>query len=344
MRFILCLVLPLFLSWSVSAQSTYRVAGQDDPAFVAAIDLWLAGEDAVALPAFAALAREDNRAAQVFLGQIGQLIYLHSHVTGDMGRRDRIALLRSPGGLSGTSWLRVAAEDELLAQALVDRRGAETVVQGTAEVLDLGETREGFMGLMNQSLAGSDLFENLPAFLALTAHPTIMAEARWIGLRMFQSMRWEVENFETPSFDVDRFWEAAALLDATGPFPSDIVENWVNVQMRGPFAPEAGTEDYLAQGAFMAAEPLFASIRGVCETTCPGAIDACMFTINWRLAGSLYVYGYSPAEWAVPTQTYRAASRFHADVLRAASVGPDGIYLTRDGREISLCQISLRSD
>ncbi len=280
----------------------------------------------------------------MFLGQIGQLIYLHSHITGDMGRRDRIALLRSPGGLSGTSWLSVAAQDEPLAQALVDRRTIGTILEGTAALLDLGETREGFMGLLRPSIDGRDLFGNLRDTLSLTTHPTAMAEARWIGFRTFRYMQWEVETLDTPTFDVDRFWAAAAQLDATGPFPEDVQQNWLNVEDAGPFAPQAGMSDWLAQGAFMAGDPLFAPIRAMCEATCPEAVDACMFMINRATPVPIYVNGYSPAEWAVPTQTYRMAPRFNSDILREGAAGPLSERFGSEWREMSLCRVPYRTD
>jgi hypothetical protein len=69
---------------------------------------WLDDDDQTALPALAKLAHEANRAAPVQLGRIA---------TRPMGpwlagldRKERNALLRAPGGLSGTSWLKVAAE------------------------------------------------------------------------------------------------------------------------------------------------------------------------------------------------------------------------------------------
>ena len=46
------------------------LAGQDDPRFVGALDLWLADDEAEALPALAALAAQGNRAAQVLLALI----------------------------------------------------------------------------------------------------------------------------------------------------------------------------------------------------------------------------------------------------------------------------------
>ena len=114
-------------------------AGQEAPAFKQAVEAWLDNDDQTALPALAKLAREDNRAAQILLGRIA---------TRPMGpwlagleRKERMTLLRAPGGLSGTSWLKVAAEaGEPLAQLFldaVDPRAGKDTVRALAEA---GET------------------------------------------------------------------------------------------------------------------------------------------------------------------------------------------------------------
>lgn len=129
MKFIYaCLFAFAFLAPLHSAMA--QPTGHDAPAFKQAVKAWLADDDQTALPALAKLAREDNRAAQVLLGRIA---------TRPMGpwlaglkRKERVSLLRAPGGLSGTSWLKVAAEaGDPLAQLFLDavdpRAGADIV-------------------------------------------------------------------------------------------------------------------------------------------------------------------------------------------------------------------------
>ena len=50
-----------------------QVAGQDHPRFTAALEFWLSDDDERALPEFAALAAEGNRAAQVLLALISPI-------------------------------------------------------------------------------------------------------------------------------------------------------------------------------------------------------------------------------------------------------------------------------
>ena len=95
-----------------------EIPGQNSPAFQVVLQDWLDGKDRTALAQLAELARQDNRAAQIFLARLAEETHLHAHVTGSLPRAERIALLRQPGGLSGKSWLKAAQVDVPLAVAL----------------------------------------------------------------------------------------------------------------------------------------------------------------------------------------------------------------------------------
>lgn len=128
MKSVLVIVFAIFCLTPITASA--QPAGHDTPAFQQALAAWLKDDDQTALPALAKLARADNRAAQVLLGRIATRPMGPWLVK--MDRKERMALLRAPGGLSGTSWLKVAAEagDEL-AQLFLDsadpRAGTGTV-------------------------------------------------------------------------------------------------------------------------------------------------------------------------------------------------------------------------
>ncbi len=95
------------------------ISGQTDPRFQQAMADWLDDDDAASLPVFAALAAEDNRAAQVMLGLIEINTPLHGPWLARLPRAERRALMRQPGGLSGRSWMAAAAPDTPLAAAWV---------------------------------------------------------------------------------------------------------------------------------------------------------------------------------------------------------------------------------
>lgn len=92
-----------------------EVAGQRDPELQAAVGDWLAGNEADALPALAGLADQGNAAARLLLGQIDSFPALQGDWLAALPRSDRIAVLRAPGGLSGTRWTR--GLDDPVAQA-----------------------------------------------------------------------------------------------------------------------------------------------------------------------------------------------------------------------------------
>jgi len=106
MRWILGFIMVVGLAGAVRAE----MAGQRDPEFQAAVGDWLAGNEVDALPALAGLAAAGHTAAQVLLGQIDSFPALQGNWLAGIGRVDRIALLRAPGGVSGVRWTRLAQD------------------------------------------------------------------------------------------------------------------------------------------------------------------------------------------------------------------------------------------
>jgi hypothetical protein len=118
--------------WAIAALMTLALplqaevrplAGQQDPAFQAALEAWLSGDEAKALPELAGLAAADNRAAQVLIGLIDVTPQYQGRWLYALSRPERVALMRAPldgsSGVSGQNWLRAAAADEALAVAWV---------------------------------------------------------------------------------------------------------------------------------------------------------------------------------------------------------------------------------
>ncbi len=122
-----------------NAEPQPAISGADSPVFQEALTKWLDGEDIPALEIWAALAREGNPAAQVFLARVASTGYLHLHATRDMPRRERIALLRNPKGLSGQSWMEVAQETTPLATAFMQMGNKERRADAIRALLDYGE-------------------------------------------------------------------------------------------------------------------------------------------------------------------------------------------------------------
>ncbi|MCX8954030.1 hypothetical protein OU790_11345, partial [Ruegeria sp. NA] len=83
----------LCLSPIVAFSEVPSLQGQDAPEFIEAVQAWLDGEDLAALRSLSDQAQNGNAAAQILLANIASRSSFHAHVTSEMGRKDRIALL-----------------------------------------------------------------------------------------------------------------------------------------------------------------------------------------------------------------------------------------------------------
>lgn len=92
-----------------------QLPGQEAPEFVAAFTAWLADDEATAIPEFARLAQAGNSGAQIMLGLIDKNPAFQGPYLAHLTRRERISVLREPGGLSGQSWLARVSDIPLVA-------------------------------------------------------------------------------------------------------------------------------------------------------------------------------------------------------------------------------------
>lgn len=130
----------VFLGLALStAMARAEVAGQGDPGFVSAYDLWLAGDEAQALPALSRLAQDGNTAARLLLGVIDTTAGLQGKWLMAAPRSDRIGLLRGPGGISGVNWLRQT--DQPVASAWLQLWDGDAATDVILTFARLGEAR-----------------------------------------------------------------------------------------------------------------------------------------------------------------------------------------------------------
>lgn len=118
-----------------------EVAGQREPAFIEAFDLWLTGDETASLPKLSELAVDGNGAARMLLGVIDSNPAMQGSWLDKLPRHERLAILRQPGGLSGKNWLVALAETELLAQAWVQVWDAYAEPGVSLRLARLGEPR-----------------------------------------------------------------------------------------------------------------------------------------------------------------------------------------------------------
>lgn len=140
MRFLLA-VLTLCTGLALPARA--EIAGKDAPGFAAAIEAWLAGDEAAAIPALAALAGQGNPAARLQLGLIDSTPAFQGNWLAALPRDQRIAHLRAPGGISGRNWLLM--ESDPLARAWVQLWDGAATADLVLTFAAMGETRAAHM-------------------------------------------------------------------------------------------------------------------------------------------------------------------------------------------------------
>jgi hypothetical protein len=280
------LLLAAAVGWlSPLAAAPSGVAGQGDPRFVAALALWLGDDEAEALPALAALAAEDNRAAQVLLALIDANPPVQGPWLVRRPRAERLALLRAPGGLSGRSWMDEAAVDTALARLWVERRSTATTPATALAFAAMGEERAARETL--QAIAA----RQRRGFAAVADDPRYPPDLRHLVWR---------EWAEEPGGGARIEAEIAALM------PGD--------PQIGRFAPRPVTGE--ERDAWLAAAPLAAPLRATCAV-CPRSLAACLRGA-WTLIGDhtlLAEFG-TPSETLIPPEVWHASRRGRLALLR----------------------------
>jgi len=137
----------LFLLLGLSPAVADLVPGEDDPNYLAAVSLWLEDDEAAALPLLAELARSGNGAARVLIALIDKTPEFQGPWLSRLSRAERIALLRTPGGLSGRSWMR-AVPKVPLAETWLELWTVNATAQTAMRFVDLGEERAARVALI----------------------------------------------------------------------------------------------------------------------------------------------------------------------------------------------------
>lgn len=291
-----------------------EVPGQGDPAFSAALESWLKGEDAAALPAFAALAREGNAAAQLFLGQVEAATHLHAPVTATLSRAERIALLRQPGGISGESWLK-AAQDVPLARALYEVRQPETRLAAIGFLGDAGEIRAVLPAVTPEFRHG-----NAAPMIPMLTGPVFRPLAGFLARAALDEVEGYGPGMARPS--AGQTSELRATLDATG--EADLDRMIYAGYEPGQLNRVSRAEIDMVAGR-LAAYPPLAPLTALCRRQCPEEPARCVLAlINGGREGGAVLPWLSPVEGLLPTPVYQASPRFDADVLRQVALSATG--------------------
>jgi hypothetical protein len=272
---------------SPTRASADDIEGQADPRFRQALADWLDDDDAASLPVFAALAAEDNRAAQVMLGFIDINTELHGPWLARLPRAERRALMRQPGGVSGRSWMAAAAADTPLAAAWTALWNAGGAVDPeiARSFAALGEDRAVRMTLLAMSVGDRG------GMAVLADEPFYPPSMRFLVWR-----DWARDPANQPRVAA----EIAALP------PGDLQ---IATQTGEPATPAA-------RAAWLAEAPSIALMRAFCDAACPSDPPSCVAAVFLFHANpELHEYG-SPIEAFVATDAWHASARGRASVLR----------------------------
>jgi hypothetical protein len=292
MRRILAFAALLLLTLGTASPAA-ELRGQDDPGFQSALALWLDDDDETALTELAALAAEGNRAAQVLLAQIDVTPWFQGPWLVGLPRKERNALLRAPGGLSGRSWMQVAAEDTPLARLWLIQHLPDTTAETALAFAAMGESAAARQTLFALSRRGYH------GFAASADDPNYPPDMRYLIWR---------EWTEDPATRA----RAEAEIAATHPGDPQLM----HFDSR-PIDPGA-FDDWLADA------PLVASRRAFCEAACPDSVRSCTrATYQLSVGKAVFVSGHdglllagSPSESLIAPAVWDSSPRGRAAILR----------------------------
>lgn len=286
--------------------------GAGDPAFAMARAAWLAGDDDMGVLAqLAPLAAGGNRAAQVMLGTLVAEQRVPEAVAA-LPRAERIALTRAPGGLSGTSWLTVAAGADPVAAALEvagvrwQQATRDQQVAALEVLLAAGEAGAAHRLLANFGNQGG---WGAGGGWSLVMDHGLSPALQGHGVPLLVMVRDVATRPEGGFADPAAAGRAGAAL--AGAHPGDLAmaeAGWRQTTLADPGLVRAGAE------ALVADAPLAAPLAGVCATACPDGVAACTFALAMGTGGRPGFVTLSPFEGLVGSAEYQASPRFAADL------------------------------
>ncbi|SMO77045.1 hypothetical protein [Ruegeria faecimaris] len=276
--------------------------GEDVPEFNEAVQAWLDGDDLVALQNLAGQAQQGNTAAQILLASIASGSKYHSHVTTDMERKERIALLRKPGGLSGKSWLTEAQNSEALALALLQASKIGEKAPAIATLIELGEPQTAIIAAQSMLLNGEA--EELVSVLQGLDDKLPEEADVLLAWALFQASQ---------GSDSPYAGSASVPRTLTGNEHFRLSEfAW------GHLSPRALVEDGEAREAAIKHSGnirAWTPVRNFCEDQCPDSISECTATGGSYLTTPLSPR--SPLESVISNEVYWASKRVTGDLARS---------------------------
>jgi hypothetical protein len=268
---------------TASPVAAQNIKGQDAPEFTAALELWLKDDEATALPQLSALAQDGNQAARVLIGMIDKNAALQGPWLALLSKKERIALLRTTGGLSGTSWLR-QVDDVPSVQTWLDVVDSTADIETVLSLVDLGEPRLARAGLI------------------------------WLDARQVVGFADFADDARFPDavrYLIWREWQKAGDLDKLATSMNRLHPGNPQLDLLRASRSVPETEDWLMQ------TELGAPLSALCQAQCQGGVASCLRAGLETLGGYRRVVSLgTPLVSLIPEERFSQSPRGQLGVLR----------------------------
>ena len=284
----LCLAVTLPMPLPAAAE----VPGQRASAYEAAVERWLSGDEAEALPELSRLAGQGNTAAQMLLALIDKTPALQGPWLARLPREERAGLMRAPGGLSGRSWMGPAADTEPSAALWLQMWRVDAPLTLPLDFAALGEDRAARAALVALDVRG------VRGFAGIADDPLYPPAMRYLVWR-----EWALD----PERAADRTAETEALA------PGDPQRAFLSE----PPEP-AALADWLMQA------PESAPVATLCTDACPETARACALAAAEALGShaTLVTFG-TPSKRLIPAEAFNPSPRGRTALLRRVLLNVD---------------------
>jgi len=310
----------VFITQSAQAND---LSGFEDPALLAAIEVWLQDNDTESLPVFASLAGEGNQAARLLLARIEATEQAASNFVSGLSRKDRIDLFRSNSGkgLFRPTWLKSEMQAGNKVAAVLLESSLTTVnVPAIRTLYEIGEEEAAYNPIRMVATSGSqddkkELASFMPPGSELT--PYLRAQQKPVkgftpGHAALQMIIGGSEAVGSPSIFTGSEHDTDAAVD----FVEFGYQNGVEASA---FDQTNGYYDDMA--SWIEAESATAPIATLCHRICKNEdVKSCAITV-FGIAGGYYkvIKFDSPLQILIEQSRYVTSDRAVGMLLRRTS-------------------------
>lgn len=135
------LTLAVVVIGAVCALGSPKATAQNSSGFDTAVESWLQGQEEPAIRALADLASKGDTKAQILLALIDTTLAYQGPWVRSLPRSERLKLLRAEGGISGQSWMKIAAQSSDLAQHWLNMWDGDAKAEVILDFARQGELR-----------------------------------------------------------------------------------------------------------------------------------------------------------------------------------------------------------